>query len=125
MTLVNIPVNGGVPTPGANNIEVALDIEMAISMAPGLSKVLVYEAPNGTPWPTILSKIANDNLAKQISCSWGGGTANPNLAAETIFKQMAVQGQSFFNASGDNDAFVGRSPFPQTAPTSPRWAAPS
>ena len=41
----------GIPTTGAysGNSEVALDIEMAISMAPGLSKVVVFEAgPNGT-----------------------------------------------------------------------------
>ena len=42
----------GVPE-GANsdNSEVALDIEMAISMAPGLSKVVVFEAGpvNGLP----------------------------------------------------------------------------
>ncbi|MCX6997202.1 MAG: protease pro-enzyme activation domain-containing protein [Kiritimatiellaeota bacterium] len=111
VTLTNIPVNGGVATPGANNAEVALDIEMVISMAPGLAKVIVYEAPNGsTPWPTILSRIANDNLARQLSCSWGGG--GPNPTAEQIFQQMAAQGQSFFNASGDSDAFTAAIPFP-------------
>ncbi len=110
--LINVAVNGGIATPGANNIEVALDIEMAMSMATNLSNIVVYEAPNGTPWPTMLSKIANDNLAKQIGCSWGGGSANPNAAAEVIFKQMAAQGQSFFTASGDDDAYVGGAKFP-------------
>ena len=72
IVLTNVPVNGGVSTPGSGNIEVCLDIEMVISMAPGVSKILVYEGPNGgTFWSTILSKIANDNLAKQIGCSWG------------------------------------------------------
>ena len=40
----------GMPTTGANsgNGEVSLDIEMAMSMAPGLSKIVVFEAgPNG------------------------------------------------------------------------------
>jgi subtilase family serine protease len=54
--------------------------------------------------------MANDNLAKQISCSWGGGSADPT--SEGIFKQMAAQGQSFFNASGDSDAFTGSITFP-------------
>src|SRR6185312_5732053 len=29
----------------------------------------------------------------------------PNPAAEQIFQQMALQGQTFFQASGDSDAF--------------------
>ena len=111
--LTNVAVNGGVSSPGSGNSEVALDIEMVISMAPGASKIIVYEAPNGpTPWSTMLSSIANDtvNQAKQIGCSWGGGGADPT--SEVIFKQMAAQGQSFFNASGDSCAFVSSIPFP-------------
>lgn len=110
VTLVNVAVDGGVSTPGSGNSEVALDIEMAISMAPGLSSVIVYEAPNPSPWPDLLNAIANDNLARQIGCSWGGGSPDPT--SEQIFKQMAAQGQSFFNASGDSDAFTGPIPFP-------------
>ncbi|HEU5396962.1 MAG TPA: protease pro-enzyme activation domain-containing protein, partial [Verrucomicrobiae bacterium] len=108
--LVNIAVDGGVSNVGSGNSEVALDIEMAVSMAPGLTQVLVYEAPNPSPWPDLLSRIANDNLAKQISCSWGGGSPDPT--SEQLFQQMALQGQSFFNASGDSDAFTGSVPFP-------------
>ena len=110
VTLVNVPVDGGVSTPGSGNGEVCLDIEMVISMAPGISKIIVYEAPNPSPWPDLLNRMANDNLAKQISCSWGGGSADPT--SEQIFKQMASQGQSFFNASGDSDAFTGSITFP-------------
>ena len=113
-TLVNVAVNGGVSTPGSGNGEVCLDIEMVMSMAPGISKIYVYEGPNGgTSWPTILSQIANDNLAKQVSCSWGATSAGaPDPTSESIFKQMAAQGMSFFNASGDSDAFVSGIPFP-------------
>jgi len=111
--LVNVPVNGGVSIPGTGNTEVALDIEMVIDMAPGISNVIVYEAPNGTSWPTILSKIASDNLARQISCSWGATSpGSPDPSSEAIFIEMAVQGQSFFNAVGDADAFSGGIPFP-------------
>ena len=112
--LVNVPVGGGVSTPGTGNGEVCLDIEMVLSMAPGISAIYVYEAPNPSPWVTLLSKIANDNLAKQVSCSWGGGS--PDSSSETIFKQMATQGQSFFNATGDSDAFTGSVPFPSDSP---------
>lgn len=112
-TLVNVPVNGGVATPGKGNSEVCLDIEMIMAMAPGISKIYVYEAPSSTSWPAILSKIANDNLARQVSCSWGNNTPDvPDPTSEAIFKQMAAQGMSFFNASGDSDAFVGGVPFP-------------
>lgn len=109
-----IPVNGGVATPGANNIEVALDIEMVLAMAPGISNIYVYEAPNPSPWVDILSQIANDNFARQVSCSWGGGFTDP--AAEMVFLQMAAQGQTFFNASGDSTAFVGAISFPSESP---------
>ena len=110
ISLTNVPVNGGVSVPGAGNGEVCLDIEMVLSMAPGVSKIYVYEGPNGsTSWSTILSRIANDNLAKQVSCSWGGGATDSGVNA--IFKQMAAQGQSFFCASGDYDAYTTSVPF--------------
>ena len=112
--LVNVAVDGGVTTPGTGNSEVCLDIEMVMSMAPGVSTIYVYQAPNPSPWVDLLSRMANDNLAKQLSCSWGGGSANPS--AETIFQQMAAQGQSFFNASGDSDAITGTVTFPSDSP---------
>ncbi len=113
--LVNVPVDGGVATPGSNNSEVCLDIEMVISMAPGVSEILVYEAPNNTAlWVDLLNRMANDNLAKQLSCSWGGG--GPSATAEQIFQQMAAQGQTFFNASGDSDAFTSSVQFPSDSP---------
>jgi Pro-kumamolisin, activation domain/Domain of unknown function (DUF5011)/Immunoglobulin domain len=114
--LTNVAINGGVSTPGSGNIEVALDIEMVLSMSPGVSKVVVYEGPNGgTAWSTMLSTIANDtvNFARQIGCSWGATSpGGRDTTSENIFKQMSAQGQSFFNASGDNDAFTNGVPFP-------------
>jgi hypothetical protein len=109
--LQNVPIDGGVPNPGSDNDEVALDIEMVISMAPGVSNIIVYEGPNNfTPWVDLLNRMATDNLANQLSCSWGGGPPDPN--GEQIFQQMAAQGQSFFSASGDTDASTGSIPFP-------------
>ena len=89
----------------ANNDEVALDIEMAIAMAPGLSNAIVYEESGVNP-SSILGRMANDNLAKQLSCSWTW-TGGPNVTVDGIFQQMAAQGQSFFQASGDDDAYTG------------------
>ncbi len=101
--LTNVILSSRAPST-ANNDEVALDIEMAISMAPKLSQVMVYEIRSGPS--SILSRMANDNLAKQLSSSWtwGGG---PSATIDNIFKQMAAQGQSYFQASGDSDAYTG------------------
>ena len=111
--LVNVYVDGFNGVPGFGNGEVTLDIDMSIAMAPGLTQVIVYMAPNNIGlWVDILSRMANDNLAKQLSCSWGGGPPDP--ACEQIFLQMAAQGQSFFDAIGDSDAFPATNsiPFP-------------
>ena len=94
----------------------SLDIEMVISMATNVSKVIVYKAPNPSPLVDILNRMATDNLARQLSCSWyvPNGAAEP--AAEQIFQEMAAQGQSFFNASGDYDAYTGLIDFPGDSP---------
>ena len=99
--LKNVLLDGFGGTPGYNNVEVALDIDMAICMAPGLSAVITYE---GYLTDSILNRMATDNLAKQLSASWTYGI---DALTEQIFQQFAVQGQSFFNASGDYDAWVG------------------
>ena len=118
VTLTNVLLDGfsGVPTGNGGEVEVSLDIEMAISMAPGLSMVIVYEAGPYGNWHDILNRMATDNLAKQLSCSWysPGGVADP--VADQIWQQMAAQGQSFFNASGDDDAFTGLIDFPGDTP---------
>ena len=105
VTLTNILLDGFSGAAGANNGEVALDIEMVISMAPGIAKVMLYEGnPNNFIPNDVLNRMATDNQARQISCSWGwiGG---PNATTDQIFQQMAAQGQSFFVASGDSDAY--------------------
>jgi kumamolisin len=105
-----VPVDGGVPTPGGGAGEVTLDIELQLALAPFASQILVYEAPNGGPGGIDeYQKIADDDLAKSISTSWGGGepnTANTSAGSEySVFMQMAAQGQSIFAASGDSGAF--------------------
>ena len=114
--LTNVAVDGGISTPGSNSVEVSLDIEMAVDMAPGVTTIYVYEAPSRrNAWIDLLNKMATDDTAKQLSCSWGGG--GPSSTAEKIFKQMAAQGQSFFTASGDSDAYTGSIPFPADSPS--------
>ncbi|MGA2176425.1 MAG: protease pro-enzyme activation domain-containing protein [Verrucomicrobiota bacterium] len=102
--ITNVIVDGFGGPPGTGNTEVAVDIDLALSMAPGLSQVLVYEAPFG---PTsvnndLLNQMAVDDLANQISCSWAFSIDG---TSDQIFRQMAAQGQSFFNACGDSGAY--------------------
>jgi uncharacterized repeat protein (TIGR01451 family) len=102
--LENVYVDNFNGTPGPNNLEVCLDIEMVISMAPGVSKIIVYEAgPFGFP-DDVLNVMANDNRARQLSASWGWG-GGPSPTTDQILQQMIAQGQTFFHSSGDADAF--------------------
>jgi len=106
VTLTNIYIDGfdGTPSDTDGNVEVSLDIEMVISMAPGLAKVILYEASsNGVP-NDVLNRMATDNQARQLSCSWGWG-GGPDTNADQILLEMQMQGQSFFAASGDSDAY--------------------
>ena len=66
-TLSNVLVGGFDGTPGSNNVEVALDIEMVMAMAPG-AHILVYQAPNsGAGVLQMLNHMATDNQARQLS----------------------------------------------------------
>ena len=113
--LTNVLVDGGVNPPGAGVDEVSLDIEVAMSIAPGLAQIVVYEAATNASWEDVLNAMADDtnDFPKQFSCSWGDDAAgDPDFTAENIFKQMDAQGQSFYCAAGDGDALVGGIPFP-------------
>jgi subtilase family serine protease len=97
----------GTPTTGANSgdAEVSLDIEMAVAMAPGLAKIVSFEAGPSGLQNDVLNAMAASNQIKQFSCSWGW-SGGPSTTTDNIFKQMAAQGQSFFCAVGDSDAFT-------------------
>ncbi len=115
--LTNVRVGGFSGGPGRNNLEVVLDIDMAIAMAPGLSRVIVYEAsPTGAPL-ALLNQMANDTnslgrpAALQLSSSWSWRSAS-TVAEDQVFQQFAAQGQSFFQASGDVGAYCEKCPAP-------------
>ncbi len=83
-------------TPGE---EGTLDIEMAYSMAP-TGQVVAFVGNNGT---TMLTNMTEHESVKQLSSSWfwyDGTTTDTNLML-----QLAMQGQSFFQASGDGGAY--------------------
>ncbi len=89
--------------------ECSLDIETVMSMAPGLSSVVVFEESTVSNFYTglgpIFAAMASSNQIQQFSTSWDTGPFNP--PAEVYLMQMASQGQSFCAASGDTGAYVG------------------
>jgi subtilase family serine protease len=94
------------------NIEVNADIEMELAIAPDLSKLEVYEAPNDFTGQTELDEytaMANDDTAETVSSSWSscedGVDAAYVQSENVVFEQMALQGQSVFNDTQDTGAF--------------------
>ncbi len=81
--------------------EQILDIVQVQGMAPGLDHIYFYE---GTAATSQLNRMVTDNLAKVITSSWGSSGFRPT-SVDTYFKQMATQGQTFLNATGDSGAF--------------------
>jgi hypothetical protein len=111
----NIPIQtvlldgyNGQPTtgPDSGNGEVSLDIENAMAIAPGLAGIVSFEAgPNGAQNDVLNSMVTFSNSVKQLACCWGW-SGGPSNTTDVIFKNMQAGGQSFFNASGDSDAFT-------------------
>jgi subtilase family serine protease len=95
----------------AGDIEVDADIETTLAVAKD-ANVVVYNAPNDYTGQTELDEytaIANQDVASTISSSWGvcenDVTVGMVQAENTVFEQMALQGQSMFNSAGDTGAF--------------------
>jgi subtilase family serine protease len=103
-SIKGVGVNGVSPTCKSSKcggLEQSVDIEQAISMAPGQTQLIFYTGNNDVD---IWNRIASDNIAKQISCSWGYGI-DPG-ADDPIFKEFLAQGQNVFVASGDSGAYT-------------------
>ena len=105
---INVVLLGGLTAPmsdGGNDAEPILDMVYALSMTPKLSQLRVYQccgssySGSESGPAVILNAIAAENIAKQISCSYGWGA---ELSVEDpIYQEMAAQGQTFFAATGD------------------------
>jgi subtilase family serine protease len=89
-------------TGSCTDLEQALDIEEAISMAPGLDEVRVYVARASDV--DVFNRMATDNISKSLSCSWGWSPPDPN-SDDPIFEEFAAQGQTIFVASGDEGSY--------------------
>jgi subtilase family serine protease len=106
----NVLLDGATAGSDGDDGEQVLDIVQAASVAPGMSQVRVYIAPGnsqiGVGDVDIFNEMATENIAKQLSCSWGW---NPDDTAQLdpIFQEFAAQGQNLFVASGDAGAYTG------------------
>jgi Pro-kumamolisin, activation domain/Putative Ig domain len=111
--ITNVTVDGGPGTctstscPGGDG-EAALDIEQVVGLAPKAS-ILVYQGPSdGSGVLDILSSIVSQDRAREISSSFGvceAATGTSVMTGEnTLLREAAVQGQSFFASSGDSGA---------------------
>ena len=112
-------VCSGTPSSGGcDDGEEVIDMQQAISMAPNLSGLIIYEAyGGGSDALTAFSQAASDNVAKQLSLSFGfGGTPSTQPGYEQVFMELAAQGQNLFIASGDSGANVGGVGYPGNSP---------
>jgi hypothetical protein len=102
-SVANISVDG-FDEAGPQQGEAAIDIEDVIGLAPQAS-VLVYQAANTEAGLLDeLARMVSDDRADVMSTSWGicEDMATNRFAAENVdFEEAAIQGQSFFAASGD------------------------
>jgi subtilase family serine protease len=124
--LANVTVDGGPLHPDcppgdtcplkinkySGDVEVDADIEMELAIAPDVSHLLVYEAPNDYTGQTELDEyttIANDDVAATVSSSWSeceNDVPASYVQSENVaFEQMALQGQSAFVDDQDTGAF--------------------
>ena len=126
-TVVAVSVDGGHNKPGTNpndpqnaDGEVALDIEVAGSIAPG-AKIVVYFAPNTAQgFLDLITTAVHDEINKPtvLSLSWGGPEDASDPTTDQINQALqaaAAMGVTVCVASGDN----GSSDDPNATASSP------
>ena len=87
---------------GCDDGEQNLDMTQALGMAPGMSNLVMFIGSTDT---AIISAMTTYSpLPVAIGCSWGWTPADPSTL-DPYFEQMAIQGQTFFAASGDSSTW--------------------
>jgi len=131
ITEVQIDGGAGPPSDEAGSDETTLDVEQSGGLAPQ-ARILVYEAPNTSQgFIDAFAAVIDRNEADTVSTSWGEweGFDGPNLlvdglvesglvtnpangetstivaANNDLLAQAALQGQTWFAASGDYGAY--------------------
>lgn len=96
--------NGAV---GSNALEVELDMEMLLGLAPRLAALRVYEAPMTSlatyndAWARIVSDDVPVVSTSWVFCEEAPGLTNEIKQENTFFEVAAAQGQTILAASGD------------------------
>lgn len=107
-SILYIPVDGGTATYATSGpAETDLDIASQLSMAPKAS-LRVYLQGSGSATDAIY-QVATDNIAKQLSISYGFGAERTTAAISasetalnTAYTQLAAQGISVYVSTGDS-----------------------
>lgn len=117
--ITKINVDGGSPLSEAvGSDETTLDVEQSGSLAPQ-ADMRVYVGPNSdTGFVDTFSKAISDNIAQQISVSWGESETiidafvqyqmeTPEYAQtfNQLYMEAAAQGTSMFASAGDSGAY--------------------
>lgn len=119
VTVKNIDGGPGAVSDDAGTGETDLDVEQSGGVAPG-ADVVVYQAPNtDAGFADAFFQAATDNAAGSVSTSWGESEtivaalaaagqepSNYEAAFDEAFLELAAQGQSTFDASGDWGAYT-------------------
>jgi kumamolisin len=118
VTVTNIDGGPGAPSDASGTGETDLDAEQSGALAPD-ANVIVYQAPNTDPgFFDAFADAASQNIASSVSTSWGesevvikeeiaASEETPAYVAafDEMFLELAAQGQSAFDASGDEAAY--------------------
>ncbi len=88
--------------PACDDTEQTIDITQAGGMAPGVTTIYMYVGSSDT---ALLGGMSTDTpLPLQLSASWLWSPSDPSTD-DPYFEKMAAQGQSYFNAAGDDGKF--------------------
>ena len=118
VSLVNVDGGAGPPSLRAGSDETTLDVEQAGALAPG-AHIDLYQAANTDPgFADAFYAAASRNVDESVSTSWGEsetflaaavhrGRETPAYVAafDQAFLELDAQGQSSFDAAGDDGAY--------------------
>ncbi|MHB8576667.1 MAG: protease pro-enzyme activation domain-containing protein, partial [Dehalococcoidia bacterium] len=103
--LSSMPVNGGIASPGAEEAEVLLDIDLLLANTSPQTNVVVYDAPPSTSFQTLFNAMITDGDTV-ISNSWSACEDQTTLAdvqsIDSILANAAAAGITVINATGDS-----------------------
>ena len=138
LQIVNVDGGPGAPSDASGSGETTLDVEQSGGIAPG-ANIIVYQAPDTYQgFIDDLAAAVDANSAETLSTSWfsdweffsnlengpvtdptTGRTVGFTQAGHELFVRAAIQGQTFFVASGDEGAYLMNPLFGCYGPYSP------